>query len=182
MTQKKSGTPTINAANLPFTANFHRAHGLHNGVSAMGLELTELCEEVRRVRAGLDQGDARTNSRIDKLEASLNALLLKSNRPGPGRETADDEVAERADARSSCIVKHALTIPRNDGNTAEYTPSASEIDEALLAKKAIRSLFRHGDQNRLPLEFRKSLTSFSLGANAFILAPEMSKHGPVMSG
>src|SRR5262249_25713335 len=63
---------------------------------------------------------------------------------------------------------------KNDGNAADYTPSPSEIDEALLAKKAIRSLFRHGDQNRLPLEFRKSLTSLSFGSNAFILAPQMS--------
>src|SRR5262245_23287311 len=133
---------------------------------------TELVEEIRRARDGLDRGDARTNSRIDKLETSLNAVLLRTNRPG--REPVDDDVAERADARGLCIIKHALTIPKNDGNTAEYTPSASEIDEALLAKKAIRSLFRHGDPNRLPLEFRKSLTSFSLGANSFILAPEMS--------
>jgi HK97 family phage major capsid protein len=35
-------------------------------------------------------------------------------------------------------------------------------------------LFRHGDQNRLPLEFRKSLTAFSLGANGVILAPQIS--------
>src|SRR5262245_8838857 len=133
---------------------------------------TELVEEIRRARDGLDRGDARTNSRIDKLETSLNAVLLRTNRPG--REPVDDDVAERADARGLCIIKHALTIPKNDGNTAEYSPGPSEIDEALLAKKAITSLFRHGDPNRLPLEFRKSLTSFSLGANSFILAPEMS--------
>jgi len=134
---------------------------------------TELVEEIRRARDGLDRGDARTNSRIDKVEASLNALLLKSNRPGAGRETADDEAAERKSAAALCVIKHALTIPKNDGNT-EYEPTSAEIDAALNAKRGLRALFRHGDQNRLPLELRKSLTSFALGSNSFIAPPEMS--------
>jgi predicted phage gp36 major capsid-like protein len=95
------------------------------------------------------------------------------SRPGASIERDDD--FERKDAAALCVVKHNLTIPKHDGSVIEYTPSPSEIDEALTAKRAVRTLFRYGgDQNRLPLEFRKSLSSFSLGSNGFILAPEIS--------
>jgi hypothetical protein len=57
-----------------------------------------------------------------------------------------DEKQERKDAAALCIIKHNLTIPKHDGSVSEYTPSPSEVDEALTAKKAVRSLFRHGDQ------------------------------------
>jgi hypothetical protein len=44
----------------------------------------------------------------------------------------------------------------------------------LLHRKALRNLIRYGDLARLDQLERKSLTSFSFGANSFILAPEMS--------
>jgi hypothetical protein len=83
----------------------------------------------------------------------------------------------RKDAIGLCRTRRALTIPKIDaGVSDDYEPSPSEIDEALTARKAIRALWRHGDQNRLPLEFRKSLSSFSYGSTA------VSCRGAVMPG
>jgi hypothetical protein len=47
-------------------------------------------------------------------------------------------------------------------------PSPSEIDEALLCRKAIRSLFRHGNVDRLDNLEKESLTSFAFGSNQFV--------------
>ncbi len=44
----------------------------------------------------------------------------------------------------------------------------------MLCTKALHNRFRHRDPARLEPPERKSLTSFSFGANAWILAPEMS--------
>jgi hypothetical protein len=65
-------------------------------------------------------------------------------------------------------------VPRNDGGGSAYVPGSAEIDEALIVRKAIGNLFRHGDPSRLDLMEKKSLTSFSFCSNAFILPPAMS--------
>ena len=57
---------------------------------------------------------------------------------------------------------------------SDYTPSPSEIDEALTARKAMRALWRHGDPSRLEPTEKKSLSSFAFGTNSFILAPQIS--------
>lgn len=54
------------------------------------------------------------------------------------------------------MLKHNLSIPKNDGHAPEYAPSPLEIDEALLCRKALRNLFRHGDPNRLEPTFRSA--------------------------
>src|SRR5262249_5540529 len=90
--------------------------------------------------------------------------------------TKDDIVAERKDAIGLCQTRRNLTVPKIDaGVRDDHTPSSGEIDEALLHRKAIRSLFRHGDASRLDHLEKKSLSSFSFGQNGFLLAPEMSK-------
>jgi hypothetical protein len=101
--------------------------------------------------------------------------VRRVNRPGAEGAANDNEVLLRKDAIGLCRTRRALTIPKIDaGVSDDYEPSPSEIDEALTARKAIRALWRHGDQNRLPLEFRKSLSSFSYGSNAFILPPQLA--------
>jgi HK97 family phage major capsid protein len=134
--------------------------------------LGALVEEVRRAREGIDQGDAKTHKRIDGIEHSINDLFRRVSRPG--HETADDSTFERKSAIELCHIRRNLTVPKNDGSTASYAPAPAEIDEALIVRKALRNLFRHGDPMRLDPTERKSLTSFSFGINAFILAPEMS--------
>jgi hypothetical protein len=69
-----------------------------------------------------------------------------------------------------------LTFPKVDaGVTDDYTPSSAEIDDALVARKAMKTLVRTGEP-RLGHLKKKSLSSFSFGraGNGFLLAPEMS--------
>jgi hypothetical protein len=50
------------------------------------------------------------------------------------------------------VTRHNLTIPKNDGSRADYVPASSEIDEAMLARKAVRSLFRLRPQRRVCID------------------------------
>jgi hypothetical protein len=69
---------------------------------------------------------------------SIDELYNIARRPAySGGSTVDD--LERKDAEGHCRVRRALTIPKVEGNVAsDYTPSPSEIDEALTALKAMR--------------------------------------------
>jgi hypothetical protein len=92
-------------------------------------------------------------------------------RPGGfgGNDVAD---LERKDAVEFCRIKHELATPKNDGLSPVYLPSSSEIEDATLATKALHSLFRHGNADRV--EHKKSLSSLTFRSNQFVLAPEMS--------
>src|SRR5262249_27233417 len=68
-----------------------------------------------------------------------------------------------------------LTSPKLEGDVApDYTPSPSEIADAMVARRALKNLFRHGDVARLDPTEKKSLSAFNFGSNQFLLAPEMS--------
>jgi HK97 family phage major capsid protein len=137
--------------------------------------LAALVDQVKQASVNLDANDTRINKRIGQLEKSINELYIKQQRPGSSWNTTDDELTDRKSAIELCRIRRNLTIPKTtDGSSVEYVPSSSEIDEALVARKAIRSVFRTGNTTALePLE-RKSLSSFSFGTNQFILAPEIS--------
>jgi hypothetical protein len=151
--------------------------------NAMGVELYELAEEISKAGESLETGDTKTNARIDGIEKSVDALFRRVNRPGAEGAANDNEVLLRKDAIGLCRTRRALTIPKIDaGVSDDYEPSPSEIDEALTARKAIRALWRHGDQNRLPLEFRKSLSNFSYGLQRVHFASAVSCRGAVMPG
>lgn len=76
-----------------------------------------------------------------------------------------------------------LTIPKIDaGVSDDYEPSPSEIDEALTARKVIRALWRHGDQNRLPLEIRKIAVELLLRLQRVHFASAVGSRGAVMPG
>jgi hypothetical protein len=113
----------------------------------------------RTTSRSLDVGDAKTKRCIDGIEASVNELCRKTQRPG-GRER-DDAVFERKSAEQLCITRYQLSVPKDDGSKAKYVPSSNEIHEARLARKALNSLFRHGDAGRLDPLQKKSLPSFS---------------------
>ena len=70
--------------------------------------------------------DAKTNGRIDQIEKSINELFKKVSRPGFSAERDDHNLA-RKDATQLCIIKHALVVPKNPGNTAEYVPLNSTL-------------------------------------------------------
>jgi HK97 family phage major capsid protein len=140
----------------------------------MGAEsLAELVDEVRKAARSIEQGDTRTNQRIDVLQKALDALCVRMNRPGADTSAANDN-DERKDATDLCILKHALSVPKDDGLSAIYAPSPAEIDQARAYRRGLRALWRHGDPNKCDNEIRKSLTSFSFGSNQFILPPQLA--------
>lgn len=143
----------------------------------MGMEnLSDLIAEIRQARDDLggmlDTRDNRFTKRFEAIESSINNLYLKTSRPG--RERVSDDADERKDAHDLCIIKHDLQQPKNDGTQPGYEPSSQEIDDALTARKAMNSLLRHGNLDRLDNLEKKSLTSFSFGSNQYILPPQWS--------
>jgi len=134
--------------------------------------LAALVEEVRAAAASMEAGDTKTNARIDHLAKSLDGVLVRLNRPGADHSASNDNDI-RKDAHDLCILKRQLTVPKDDGMSV-YEPSPSEIDDAQNYRRGLRGLWRHGDPNRLDLNIRKALTSFSLGTNQFIMPPQLS--------
>jgi len=135
--------------------------------------LAELIEEVRKVSAEISNGDSKTNARIDHLAKTLDGVLIRLNRPGREFSANDNDNDIRKEAIDLCHVRRTLTVPKNDGMTT-YEPSHAEIDEAMNYRRSLLGLWRHGDPNRLDLNIRKALTSFSLGTNSFIMPPTLS--------
>jgi hypothetical protein len=75
-----------------------------------------------------------------------------------------------------CKTRRALNTPKIDaGISDDYTPASNEIDDALLARKAIKKVFRTGEARLDHLE-KKSLSSFSLHKLSGILRGEAKQH------
>src|SRR6516225_9089169 len=104
---------------------------------------------------------------------SLDSVLIRLNRPGAEPGAANDNDLIRKEAIGLCHVRRALQVPKNDGMTT-YEPSHAEIEDAQNYRRGLHSLWRHGDPNRLEQNIRKSLTSFSLGTNQFIMPPTLA--------
>lgn len=141
----------------------------------MGMEnLGDLLNEIKATREALDRGDDVTTRRITALETTINDLFKRLGRPGLSNSDGDYDF-ERKSAIDYCRTRKHLTTPKIAADvTPDYMPTAAEIDEAIVARKALRSLIRHGDVKRLDHLEMKSLSSFNFGSNGFILAPEMS--------
>lgn len=143
----------------------------------MGMEdLGDLIAKIRKARDDLggilDTRDSKSTKRFESIEVSVNELFKKLHRPGA--EGFSENADERKDATEYCVVKHDIQVPKVDGSQPIYVPSPQEIDTAPVARKALKSLLRHGNLDRIDNLEKKSLTSFSLGSNQFILAPQMS--------
>jgi hypothetical protein len=118
----------------------------------MGQELGHILSGIREVSENLEgiphrlaaiEASAAANT------ASINELYKMARRPG--MEISND-ISERKSAAGLCVTRHNLTIPKNDGSRADYVPASSEIDEAVLARKAVRSLFRLRPQRRVCID------------------------------
>jgi hypothetical protein len=132
--------------------------------------LEKLAAFVQLLLGGRDRSDPG-----NQLAAAIDELYKIARRPGVGGSGSAVDDPERKDAEAHCRTRRALTIPKVEGNVASgYTPSPSEIDEALTARKAMRALWRHGDPSRLEPTEKKSLSSFAFGSNSFILSPQIS--------
>lgn len=95
-------------------------------MGAAAAELQELVAEIKKASANISDSDARVNGRIDQIKKSGNELFKKVSRPAFSAERDDDDLA-RKDATQLCIINHALVVPKNDGNTAEYVPLNSTL-------------------------------------------------------
>src|SRR5215831_5788107 len=141
-----------------------------------GDELGDLMAEARKINTDLggvlDARDSRFTKRLDALEGTINDILRKMQRPGAEPNHGAD--SERNAAIDFCVLKHDIDVPKTDGTQATYIPSREMIDTAMTATRAIRSLFRHGNFERLDPTEKKSLTSLSFGSNQFFLPPQMS--------
>ena len=141
------------------------------GKEIFGDELGDVMAELRKIDGALDIRDGHLQKRFAELEASINDILKRQQRPGG---EGHGESSERSNAIEFCILKHDIDVPKTDGTTSIYVPSQTAIDTAITATRAIRSLFRHGNLGRLDPTEKKSLTSFSFGSNQFFLPPQMS--------
>jgi HK97 family phage major capsid protein len=73
-----------------------------------------------------------------------------------------------------CQDRQSWQHPNEEGRWIEYQPNGTEIDEAINAHKAWRSIIRHGDMQRLDDLERKSLSSFSFGSSGWVVPPQVS--------
>ena len=135
-------------------------------------DLAELVEQFRETSRAIERGDDRFNARLDSFQKDLDSVLLRMNRPGASGDGYGSSDAH-ARAVQLCKTRHELNVPKDAGRDT-YSPSSSEIEEALLHRKAVSLLWRSGDPTQLPGDLRKSLSSFSFGTNNFMLAPEQS--------
>ncbi|MCP3462534.1 phage major capsid protein [Bradyrhizobium sp. CCGUVB23] len=134
---------------------------------------------LRELQEAFDRGDAATQARLAALESSIDNLFVRAGRPGHAAD--NDNIDQRKSAIEYCLLRRELLTPKIEGDVVvDYVPSHDEINQATLARKAIRNLFRRRDPNLLDAQERKSLSSFAFGAsNSFILPPELS--GRVLS-
>jgi len=136
--------------------------------------LAELVAEVRAAAASMEAGDTKTNARIDHLSKALDGVLIRLNRPGADRSANDNDADIRKSATELCVLKHKLQMPKDDGS-AIYVPSPDQVEEAVTyISRGLRGLWRHGDPNKCDGIERKSLSSFSLGTNRFIMPPQLA--------
>jgi HK97 family phage major capsid protein len=68
-----------------------------------------------------------------------------------------------------------LRVPKRDPGGSPLVIDEATIEEAMLAVRGARALMKTTDINSLPIDCRKALTSFNVGASGFLLPPEMSR-------
>jgi HK97 family phage major capsid protein len=134
----------------------------------MGYELSDLAAEIRKASQILERGDAR----IDAIEASVNELFRKVGRPGLSYSGGNDADFERKSAIEMCRTRYNERVPRDDGITKEYSPSSSEIDEAMAARRAFSHVVRFGTPAKLDAYEQKSLSAFSFAGTGMLMPPE----------
>jgi HK97 family phage major capsid protein len=111
-------------------------------------------------------------TKMQAMQDSMNNLIRKMTRSG-GPNTTDGAVDERKHAIDLLELKHQWKVPKQDPEHP-FQPTEDQITEAITANKAVRALMHTTDVAMLSPEYRKSLSSFSMGASGFILPPEIS--------
>src|SRR5262245_15227917 len=128
--------------------------------------------------AKLDRISADITARVNSLQGALNSLAVKMGRPSLAGGDVTEEAIERKSAYGMLETRHRMRIQKHSPEHP-FSPTDAEIDEALLARAAIKRFFKTTSIDAIPLDMRKALSSFSVGTSGFILPPEMS--GRVLS-
>jgi HK97 family phage major capsid protein len=140
----------------------------------MGVELNlnDILRDIRAASENMTKADSAAAQRFAGIEQSVNELFKRLARPGA--EGGGNDTDERKEAIEYCVLKHDIAAPKVETGQPIYVPTPAEIDEAIIARKAISSLFRTGNVERLDPSERKSLSSFAFGSNQFVLPAQIS--------
>lgn len=112
-------------------------------------------------------------TKFEGLETSVNDLWKKTGRPGQSEAVTKAEADERDEALEFLRDRHEAKLVKKDPDHL-FKPTEDQIKEAITYKKAFNAAMHTVDQNTLPVEYRKSLSAFSFGSNAFILTPQQT--------
>jgi HK97 family phage major capsid protein len=139
---------------------------LKKAVGASSATVTDV--EAKLVRIATDI--AGNTTKLQSLEETINTLSKKINRPG---SEANTDEQNRKHAIGLLQLRHEFKVTKKDVEHP-FQPTEEQINEAMVAVKALHALVNTSDVASLSPEFRKALTAFNMGASGFILAPEMS--------
>lgn len=159
VSQIKAASDNIAAAD---EAHNQRLDDMNKMVVSSGAQLAKLIEDHKAWML-----------KTTALETSINELYRNNGRPGAEGGDTTKELKERDSAVELLRMKHEMKVIKKDLEH-QFNPSEDQIKEAMLYSKALKAAFNTLDHKTLPEEYRKSLSAFSFGTNAFILEPEMS--------
>jgi HK97 family phage major capsid protein len=145
----------------------------------------ELLTALRETRQKIEQGDEKTKAQISdcktaiaRIEKEQERLATSVNRERAfgmmGRIGNGEPETEAKAARGLLELKHIQLHPKHDLRAGPPMWTTEQLDEATHAVRGIKNLFRCTAVDQLPDLQRKALTSFNMGANSFMLPPEMS--------
>ena len=144
------------------------------------VDIAALLNEIKETRAAIASAEsgrsasiAELQSVIKKQQTAIDGLSIRLGRPiGGGNNDRDD--AERGAAIDLLQLKYVQRQPKRDPGGSPFVADEASIAEAALAVRGIKHLLQTTDISSMPIDERKALTSFSVGASGFLLPLEMS--------
>lgn len=141
---------------------------LRKGVETSSKSLGDTEGKLTRVATDI----AAHETKMQALQEGMNNIIRRMTRPG-GDHFSDATVDERKEAIELLEQRHRWKVTKVD-TSMPFQSTEEQITEASLHLKATRALLHSTDVAQLTPEYRKALSSFTMGANGFILPPEMS--------
>jgi hypothetical protein len=127
-------------------------------------------DRIRSKLAVLEKSIADGSAATDRVQGELNNLLRSVGRPRGGG--SDPGLAERKEAVGLLETKHTLAVPKRDPALHPLNPSKEDVTQAELALKGLRALMHTTNIESVPLDQRKALSAFSMGATASSWRPK----------
>ena len=124
----------------------------------------EIGRDICAARDALERQEKQQTLNIDEIKAQLKAQQSAQDQAlneiwrrigRPDGANSNDLITK--DAAGLCILRHNLASPTYNPQSL-YVPSASEINEATIARKVWNGYLRHGDTRRMDPTETKSLS------------------------